>query len=247
MNKLMIFAKKYKPEILLGVGIAGMIFTGFTLVKATIKSTKQVEEYKKEHPEEKLTKKKIVKMTWKNYILPVVSFTTSTVSLGASNRVSAGRNAALATAYTATSTALNEYKEKTKEIVGTKKEQEIKEAIAQSRTDKIDIPSTVILNEEECWFIEPWTGRPFKSTWNKVLKIINKLNAEAMGNMSGKISVGDLCEEVGLSRTKGTEDVGWSITDDGTKGLLEVELIATVKDDKPVGELYYVNMPKYFG
>ena len=247
MNKLMIFAKKYKPEILLGIGIAGMIFTGFTLVKATIKSTKQVEEYKKEHPEEKLTKKKIVKMTWKNYILPVVSFTTSTVSLGASNRVSAGRNAALATAYTATSTALNEYKEKTKEIVGTKKEQEIKEAIAQSRTDKIDIPSTVVLNEEECWFIEPWTGRLFKSTWNKVLKVANKLNAEAMGSVCGVITLSDFCEALGLPRTKGTDCVGWSVSNDGTKGLIDIEPIATVKDDKPVGEIYYVNMPKYFG
>lgn len=247
MNKVMIFAKKYKPEILLVTGIAGMIFTGVILVRATVKSTKQVEKYKQEHPEEKITKKKIVKMTWKNYIIPFTTFAASTVSLGASNRVSAGRSAALATAYAATNTALNEYKEKTKEIVGPKKEQEIKEAIAQSRTDKVDIPSTVVLNEDECWFIEPWTGRRFKSTWNKVLKVVNKLNAEAMGNMSGKISVGDLCEAVGLDRTKGTEDFGWSITDNGTKGLLEVELIATVKDDKPVGELYYVNTPKYFG
>ncbi len=247
MNKLMIFARKHKPEILLVTGIAGMIFTGVVLVNATIKSTKQVEKYKEEHPEEKITKRKIIKITWKNYILPIASFAGSTVSLGASNRISAGRNAALMTAYTMSNTALNEYKEKTKEIVGAKKEQEIKEAVAQAKTDKIDIPNSIILNEDECWFIESWTGRPFKSTWNKVLKIVNNLNAEAMGSISGRITLSDFCEELGLKRTKGTDSVGWSVTDDGTRGLLEVELVATVKDDKPIGEIYYVNMPKYFG
>lgn len=58
-----------------------------------------------------------------------------TCLIGASS-VNLRRNAALATAYTLSESALKEYREKVVETIGEKKEQAVQDAVAKERTSK---------------------------------------------------------------------------------------------------------------
>ena len=56
---------KHGPEILTGVGIAGMIGTTVMAVKATPKAIQLLEDKKKETGVEQLPVKEVVKATWR--------------------------------------------------------------------------------------------------------------------------------------------------------------------------------------
>ena len=111
-------ASKYSPQILLGVGIAGMITSTILAVKATPKAIQIIEQKKKEENVEKLNATETVKATWKCYIPAVVTGVSATVCLIGSNSVSSKRAAAIAAAYEISKTTLNEYKDKVVETEG---------------------------------------------------------------------------------------------------------------------------------
>ena len=119
--------RKRSPEILIAVGIIGMIGSTVMAVKATPKAieviennTKLDENGNKQEP----TNIEKVKLCWKLYLPTVVSASVSIACIVGSNSVNAKRNAALATAYTLSETALRDYTEKVVETIGEKKEQE---------------------------------------------------------------------------------------------------------------------------
>ena len=121
--------KKHSPEILTGIGIAGMTAAAVMAVKATPKALRMVDE-KEIRDGKRLTTGEIVKTTWKCYIPPVVTGVCSAACIIGASSISARRNAALVTAYTISETALKEYRDKAVEVVGVKKEQAIRDAVA---------------------------------------------------------------------------------------------------------------------
>ena len=96
-------ALKRSPEILTGLGVAGMITTVVLSVKATPKAMKLIEEEKFNRQNEqdsiKLTKIETVKVAWKPYIPAIVTGTVSVGCLIGAASVSTRRTAAIATAY----------------------------------------------------------------------------------------------------------------------------------------------------
>ena len=64
---------KHSPEILMGMGIAGMITTTVIAVKATPKALRLLEEKKHELEVETLAPVEVVKTTWKCYVPAAVS------------------------------------------------------------------------------------------------------------------------------------------------------------------------------
>ena len=114
--------KKHSPEILTGIGIAGMITSTVMAVKATPKALKLLDEYKLErgYPEdaEKIPPVEVVKTTWLCYIPSAIIGSISVLCLIWASSTNLRRNAALATAYTLSETALKEYQEKVVETSG---------------------------------------------------------------------------------------------------------------------------------
>ena len=115
------FLAKYEPEILMAMGISGMIFSTIWSVKATKTAVRKIDIKKEELNKDKLTLQEVVKETWKLYLPVVLSTAISVPCIIAGNRVSNKRNMALAAAYTISETALQEYQDKTKEVLGEKK------------------------------------------------------------------------------------------------------------------------------
>ena len=129
-----VMVSKRSPEILTGLGIAGMITTTVLAVKATPKAMKLLEEAKKDifdnlDPEDipenntdytdiSLKPIEVVKVAWKPYISAAITGIASISCIIGASSVHAKRNAAIAAAYNLSQTALTEYKEKVVETIG---------------------------------------------------------------------------------------------------------------------------------
>ena len=252
---------KHSPEILTGVGIAGMITTAVLAVKATPKALMLIDSKKQEifdelDPSEvpgnntnykdlQLKPIEVVKVAWKPYIPAAVTCVASVTCLIGASSVNAKRNAALATAYELSKTALADYKEKVVETVGEKKEEIIREKVAQKKVD--ENPPTksevIITGSGDVLFLEPVSMRYFKSDIENIRKIINDLNYRLTAGMEEYISLSELYDEIGLSHTAQSDDIGWNIYRDGQ---INIDFPATkTEKGEPCLMLEYNVEPRY--
>lgn len=235
---------KRSPEILTGIGIAGMITTTILAVRATPKALKLIEEKKKQEQTEKLTPIETVKVAWKPYIPAVVTCISSVACLVGSSSVSARRNAALYSAYKLSETALMEYKDKVIETIGEKKEQVIKDKIIDEKlkNNPVSNSNVIITNKGTSQCFDPLSGRYFESDIELIKKAINKLNEMLLHDMFGYVSLNDFYDELGLDHIDLGDDLGWNIQ----KGLIDIDLRAKIADNgKPCIVLDFSVAPRY--
>ena len=226
------------PEILVGIGIAGMITTTVLAVKATPKALELIHEKKEELGVEKLTAGETVKTAWKCYIPAVVS----TACIISSSTVHTKRNAAIAAAYELSQKALVDYKDAVIETIGEKKEQIVKEKIAEKRLkeDPVSKKEVILTGKGSTLCYESLSGRYFESDMESIKHAVNVLNAQMLDDMY--VSLNDFYDLIGLSYTDMGEKLGWSIDD----GLVETSFSAKTTD---YGQLClvldYSTQPKY--
>ncbi len=241
---------KHSPEILTGMGIAGMLTTTVLAVKATPKALRLIKNEEKSREEIDsysqqslpMTKMDIVKTTWKCYIPAAITGTVSIACLVGASSVNSKRNAALATAYTLSETALREYKDKVVETIGERKEQVVRDAIAKDKIEKDPVTNNeiIITGKGETLCYDVISGRYFKSDIDKLNKSVNELNRRMMDEMY--ISVNDFYCEVGLSQVAVGEELGWNID----RGFLELDYSSQLADDgTPCLVIGYSLAPKY--
>ena len=232
---------KYSPEILTGIGIAGMITTTVLAVKATPKAIRLIQE-KEDAVNDKLTPVEKVKTTWKCYIPAALSGVTSVACIVGANSVHAKRNAALAAVYKISETALHEYREKVLETLGEKKEQAIRDKIAEDRVNKDPVSKTevIITAKGDTLCYDVLSGRYFKSDIDKIRRAENELNRRMLNDMY--VSLNEFYDEIGVSQTSLGDELGWNIDD----GLIEVCFSSQIADDgTPCIVVDYRVAPKY--
>ena len=236
---------KHSPEILTGLGIAGMITTTVLAVKATPKAMKiceaerldRVNDYKEEP-----TKLDYVKACWKCYIPAAVTGTVSIACLIGASSVNVRRNTALATAYKLSETALTEYKSKVIETIGEKKEHEVREAIAKDRIENnpVNQQNVIITGKGDTLCYDHLFGRYFNSDIDKLKKIENELNRRMRDEMY--ISLNEFYYEVGLDPVDAGDDIGWNID----RGYIDLDFSSHLTPDgKPCLDVSFSIPPKY--
>lgn len=233
---------KYSPQILTGIGIAGVVSTTVLAIKATPKAVRLIEE-KKEEKNDILTPIEVVKTTWKCYIPTAVSMATSITCLICANSVNTKRNAALAAAYKISETAFIEYKDKVVETIGEKKEKTVREKIAEDKVkNNPPTQNTIIMTDSGTeLFLEPVSGRYFKSDMEKIRRIENECNKKMLHDINGYMSLNDFYDELGLEHSSIGYELGWN-----SYNLLEIDYIPQLlEDDKLCVVLEYTTGPKY--
>lgn len=252
---------KHSPEILTGLGIAGMITSTVLAVKATPKAIALLEERKEEinkqrfeenldkdyslknHKElEKLGFKETFKTAWKCYIPSAVMMTVSAACLIGASSVHIKRNAVLATAYQLSEAAAIEYKNKVIETIGEKKEEAIRDKINKDRIERNPVENNKIFITEKgntlCY--EHTSGRYFKSDIDKINKAVNEINRRI--NQNFYVSLNELYDELGLEETSLGEKLGWN----SDMGLLELHFSSCLAtDNTPCLVLDFNKEPKY--
>ena len=237
---------KHSPEILTGLGIAGMITSTVLAVRATPKALQLIEQKKEELelPEtEKLHPVEVVKAAWKPYIPAVVTGIVSTSCLIGASSVSLRRNAALATAYKLSETALTEYKGKVLETVGEKKEQLIREKVAQERLDKNPVGNNevIITGKGDTLCYDYMSKRYFMFDIEKLRRVENELNKRMIHDICGAVSLNEFYDEIGLERVEWGDEIGWN-----TDELIDIGISpGMTEDEKPCIVVSHHTAPKY--
>lgn len=205
--------KTHAPEIMTGVGI---ILGGVTVVLAVKETPKALDKIKSDSKkvhdgdENAYTKVEAVKSAWKYYIPAAVTGVASVSLIVGAGVVNAKRVASLGTAYVLTKDAYNEYKDKVKEIVGEKKADEVETKISEDKVKAVPVADILACpGSGDTIFLEPYSGRPFKSTWRKLSDVQNQMNNEMIH--TGSINLNDFYYLVGLESNKIGDMLGWHI------------------------------------
>lgn len=242
INEIQKAVIKHSPEILTGLGIAGMITTTVLAVKATPKALDLINDRKDELDTEKLPPIEAVKAAWKCYIPAAVTCATSTACLIGASSVHLKRNAALATAYKLSESAISEYKDAVIDKLGEKKEQTIRDKVAEEKMKKNPVSSSEVFITEKgntlCY--DTISGRYFKSDIDRIKRAENAINKQLLDEMY--VSLNDLYDELDLDHTKLGDELGWKIDD----GLVELYFSSQLADDgTPCVVMDFARAPKY--
>ena len=251
--------QKHSPEILTGIGIAGMVTTAVLAVRATPKALLLLEQEKQRKNDElkaaanetdsgeceeieKLKPVEAIRVAWTCYIPSAVTGVLSIACLIGASSVNARRTAALATAYSLSESALKEYQEKVIETIEEKKEQGIRDSVAKDKLkrDPVLNKEVIITGKGETLCYDSITSRYFKCDIEKLRKVENMMNKRLLSEMY--ISLNEFYYEIGLNQTDIGDDLGWNIED----GLVDLEFSSQLaEDDTPCLVIGYRVSPRY--
>ena len=238
---------KNSPKIMTGIGISGMITTTVLAVKATPKALRLIENEKFElsnelNEEVQLKPSEAIKIAWKCYIPAAITGVMSIACLIGASSISFKRNVALATAYKLSETALSEYKDAVIETVGEKKDQAIKDKIAEKKIKNNPVSSNevIVTKKGDTLCYDGAFGRYFKSDIDTIKRAINVINRNIITDMYA--SLNDFYDLIGLSPIDIRYDLGWNLDD----GELDIQFSSQLAEDgTPCLVIGYSVSPKY--
>lgn len=212
------YADKHASEILMIVGIGGMWTAGAMVMRATPPALRAIDAAERKKGSA-LTNWETVQTCWKVYAPAVFTAMLSTVCLVGSARASLHRQAAMSAAYAIAENSLKEYQEKTLEVVGEKKEQEIRDKVACAERAQTPVNPVAIVQTGNgnslCY--DHLSGRYFWSSIDGIRKAVNEVNA--LMNTEGTANLNDFYDALQLSETEMGFNIGWSLAN---KGLMDV-------------------------
>lgn len=234
---------KHSPEILTGVGIAGMITTTVLAVRATPKALLLIEEEKHQQDDiDKLRPIEVVKTTWTCYIPAAVTGSLSVVCLVGANSINLRRNAAIAAAYALSESTLKDYQEKVIETIGERKEKSIRDEVAKDTLERNPVTNNevIVTGRGETLCFDAVSGRYFKSDIDKLKKAENELNRALRDEMY--VSLNEFYYEIGLSGIEIGDDIGWNMD----SGYIDLEFSSQLAEDgTPCLVIRYHIAPRY--
>lgn len=242
LNRLQFTMVKHGPEILTGIGIAGMVTSTVFAVRATPKAIRLLEEETTNKGDE-LTVPEKIKTCWKCYIPTAVTSVASIACLIGASSVNSKRNAALAAAYNISTAALTEYKDKVIETVGEKKERAIRDEIAKDKIEQnpVHTKEVIMTGKGKTLCYDGIFGRYFESDMDTIRRALNTINREIIhGDMYA--SLNDFYDAIGIGPIRIGNELGWNIDD----GEIDVDFSAQLTDDgRPCIVLMYNVAPRY--
>lgn len=231
------------PTLLTAFGVTGTLATAYLTGKATFKAAdilrKEAEgrvlmEVQPPPP----TKKQQAAMVWKCYIPPAISVVTTIGCIVSANTISMSRAAALAAAYTMADKNFSEYKDKVKEMIGEKKEGEVRTALAQDAVNNTPLANIARGHGGDTLCLDKWTGRYFTSDMQTIRAAENDLNKGLYRGSERIVTLGDLYEAIGLSIPKCAEDIGWN-----ADSSLDLLFDTVLREGQPVLVMDFANTP----
>lgn len=266
-RKVLQLVSHNSPTILTGFGVAGVITTTILAVKATPKALLMLQEKSYSHYEEDrdnrnggtydqymaehgatdsficmpvLTIQEIIETSWKEYIPAVIMGGVSIACIIGANSINLRRNAALASLYSIADTTLKEYQSQVVKQIGAKKEEKVREELAQRKLDNdpIDGKTVIVTGKGEMLCYEALSGRYFNSDIETIRRIQNDFNKRLLSE--NELRLNDLYCDLGLESVDIGNDVGWSTS----HYMLDIVFSAKIaKDGRPCIVVGYKDLP----
>lgn len=215
------------PSLLTGVAIGGIVTTAYFAAKASWKAAEIVAEEEAVHgrnPNRKERYKHNAKLVWKEYVPAVATGGITIASVVGSSRVSAKRGAAAHAAFVLSERAFSEYRERVIEEIGVKKDQKIRDDIAEKKV-KANPPSEMLISGPgNILCCELFTGRYFTSDMETLRKAVNQLNQDLLKH--DRASLEDWYDIIGLRNTSFSKEIGWM-----SDRLMDLEFTTLLTED----------------
>jgi len=228
--------KDNSPAILSATAVAGVVTTAILTGKGALRADVLLREIEGEKdllwaP----TPRERVELTWKCYIPAVLVGSSTILCIVAANQIGSRRSAALMSAATLSETAFREYKDKVVEQIGAKKEQTVRDSIAEDRIQQSS--EVVIIADGETPCYDMYSGRFLKCDMESLRKAANDINADINSNMYASLT--DFYNLIGLEPTDVSDQVGWNMDN-----RLELEFTSVLKGGKAYLAFGYAKNPK---
>lgn len=222
------FGKKHGPEIAIGCGVAGLLSTTVMAVVATPKVISLIEERKEELETEDLPATEIVKVAWKPYFPAAMTATGSVLCILFGTRANLRKRAAIVTAYQATRNAFSDYRAEAVNLLGEKKEKELRDRVAEKQInrDPYDEHKVIITGSGKSKCYDAYNDRYFESSIEAIKRAENRLYRDIMHDINGFVSLNDFYDEIGLPHVKSGNIVGWNVNTP-----IEISFSAQLADD----------------
>ena len=214
MSALQIISKganRNAPVILTVMGTAGIFVTAILTGKATLEAIDKVQKYEAEL-RSPLTKLEIVQTTWHFFIPPAIMAVGTSAAVIGMHGIHTKRATAILSAYNLTDSAFREYRSKVTNVLGERKELDIREELATDHFQKNPPPEnreTVIIGEGSVLCLETATGRYFWSDMEKIKQAQNTINAQIIHNMYA--SQNEFYNLLGIPTTTLGDQLGWNV------------------------------------
>jgi len=203
-------AKEHLPLILSVAAGLGTISTAYLAADAGYKSAHLIEDVEEGevNPDRKQRLIERTRLVWKLYIPTAISAVTTIACVAGSNRVSTNKTIAAQTAFAVSQRVYSEYRDKVIEEYGERKDQSIRDQIAEDRV-KATAPDSglVIAGSGAVLCCELFTGRYFNSDMETLRRAQNDLNKRLLTHDYATFD--DFYYDVGLPRTSSSGQIGW--------------------------------------
>lgn len=232
-------AAQNTPAILTALGVFGTFSTAVFAAKGAFKASEIIAEAE-EHGtltavdgEEEipvkfddLPFKEKFELTWKCYIPAATSVALTVGAIVLSSNIMGSRNAALTAAYTTVERSYTEYRTKTIEKMGKKKEEELRAAIAQDKINQNPPQATsiIVTGRGDSLVMDGWSGRCFYSTKTDVDRAVNDFNSMVLRDGYGSLS--DFWSFINLPPVDESNMIGWS-----ADKLLAIDWVGAIAPD----------------
>ncbi|QFP94931.1 membrane protein [Gordonia phage OhMyWard] len=240
------FAIANSPAILTATAVTGTITVAVLTGQASFKAARLIAEAEvepavsgeSEFPQVLDTKEK-VELVWTLYIPAVTVGITTIGAIIMANQIGYRRTAAMAAAYSVSEKAFGEYRDKVVTKLGEKKEQGVRDEIAQDRVDANPPTSqqVMMVGTNEVLFYDTFSGRYFSSSMENIRQAQNDLNFQIINE--NYASLNDFYDEVGLDTIEIGDEFGWS-----ADAKFEVRFSTTLSaDQRPCIVIDYTTHP----
>lgn len=218
------------PSLLTGVAIGGIVTTAYFAAKASWKAAEIVAEEEAVHgrnPNRKERYKHNAKLVWKEYVPAVATGGITIASVVGSSRVSAKRGAAAHAAFVLSERAFSEYRERVIEEIGVKKDQKIRDDIAERKVNANPPGAILMVGSSTDLCCELYTGRYFQSDIETLRRAVNHLNERLL--KEDRMSLDEWYDMIGLLSTSHSSEIGWK-----SNKLMELKFTSILVDGKPL-------------
>lgn len=221
----------------------GLIAAVVAAVKETPKANMLIAE-----KGEDLTKIETAKLVFKGHWKSISISAATLLLVFYGNKLRDKSYAGLASAYALSQKSIKEYKDAVLEVVGDKKEEEVKKKITETKMRKAeaerkftDDAMIIDTGHGNTLFYDEWTGRPFKCDYEYVRRVVNDTERKRLED--DMVSLEDFYFELGLPTSACGQKMGWN-TFNGER--FDVEYSSMLLDDgRPVCVISFKTDPIY--
>lgn len=154
---------------------------------------------------EQLTKEQRIKLYVRIYAPPAIAVLATGACIVGAHSISVKRESSLLLAYEGTRSIYDRYRASVQDRLGP----EEKEIAEKSASKAQPVPREMIVyGEGDCLFYDAYSGRYFKSTVNKIDRVVNELNYTLLREMC--VSLNEFYAGIGLEDISLGDQLGWN-------------------------------------